>query len=156
MLDFDGVLHPEGCARGDEFCHVDALQQVLRQVPKVKIVISSLWRVESSLEQLRSHFAADIAARIAGVTPDLFDGEFNVPALRQRECEQWIRENDPGSRWLALDDRDDGFEPGCPHVLLVPRDFEGGTGLESHHLEDLLLRLRALVYTARPSRRARP
>ena len=69
FLDFDGVTHPEPCRSDALFCFLPRIEEVLREHPEVDIVISSSWRLEFSLEQLRGHFSADIASRVVGVTP---------------------------------------------------------------------------------------
>ena len=69
FLDFDGVLHPEHCHESKHFCCLPVLESALRQVPELKLVITSTWRLHSPLEQLRQRFSAAVAARIAGPTP---------------------------------------------------------------------------------------
>jgi hypothetical protein len=145
MLDFDGVLHAEGCAPGEHFCRLALLEEALRRCPEVKLVISSMWRLDATLAALRAHFAPDIAPRIVGMTPDFFDPAGDgVAGLRQRECEAWIAANDPGAPWLALDDRPEAFDAGCAHLLAVPFHTEGGRGLERAHAEALVRRVQAL------------
>ena len=99
---------------------------MLREHPEVDIVISSSWRLEFSLEQLRGHFSADIASRVVGVTPSNKQPGVNwLPAgtgrhEREAECEAWMRENrDWGTPWLALDDRAHWFRPDCGDLLLT-------------------------------------
>lgn len=99
FLDFDGVLHPlYPTAELPEFCYLPRLAAVLRDFPRVEIVISSSWRTEFELEALRAFFPADLQARIIGVTPWL-------PGSRCEEVLAWLREHRPGSPWLALDDQ---------------------------------------------------
>ena len=73
FLDFDGVLHPEHCHESKHFCCLPVLESALRQVPEFKLVITSTWRLQSPLEQLRQRFSSDVAVRIAGTTPKYFD-----------------------------------------------------------------------------------
>ncbi|WP_245901631.1 HAD domain-containing protein [Simplicispira suum] len=49
------------------------LESAFRQVPELKLVITSTWRLHSPLEQLQQRFSADVAARIAGATPKYCD-----------------------------------------------------------------------------------
>ncbi len=71
FLDFDGVLHPEPCySDSDLFCHRPLFESVMREFPDIEIVISSTWRQNRSLAQLKALFSDDIAACIVGVTPD--------------------------------------------------------------------------------------
>lgn len=110
FLDFDGVLHPEYVGQATPadvvFCHLPRFEGVMRDHPKVDIVISSTWREQFPLTALRARFSPDIAARIIGATPvtHRIDGKY-TPARREGEILDWLRqagrEHEP---WLALDD----------------------------------------------------
>lgn len=146
MLDFDGVLHPEGCLPGHHFCRLAPLEALLRRFPDVRIVVSSMWRLNATLAQLRSHFAPDMRERVVGATPDLFDpAAGDACGLRQRECEAWIAAHDPGAAWVALDDRPEAFDAECRHLVAVPFHTEGGEGIEREHLAALDERVRSLL-----------
>ena len=73
FLDFDGVLHPEHCHESKHFCCLEVFEQAVRQAPDIELVVTSTWRLQNSLEQLRKRFSIDVAARIAGVTPRFAD-----------------------------------------------------------------------------------
>ena len=79
FLDFDGVLHPEHCHESKHFCCLPVLEDALRQAPEWQVVISSTWRLQKSLDQLRSRFSADIAERVVGETPR-FNTLVDVPS----------------------------------------------------------------------------
>jgi hypothetical protein len=72
-LDIDGVMHgiPRAGGAIAHFEHKDAFECLMREFEAVDIVISSSWRKECSLEELRALFSADIRPRIIGVTPIL-------------------------------------------------------------------------------------
>jgi len=108
FLDFDGVLHPLFTRpelppeESWPFCYLPRLAAVLRDYPSVEIVISSTWRLQRDLEQLREPFPDDLRPRVIGTTPHLFDDErFGA---RQREALHWLAHHRPGSPWIALDD----------------------------------------------------
>jgi hypothetical protein len=143
-LDIDGIFHPEGCDSDLEWVHLERFQEAIREVPEVAIVITSYWRTTHTLNELRAHFAPDVAARIVGATPDLHDPEVPEDGRRQLEMETWMRENAPGAAWLALDDRASYFKPNCPNLLLVAHADEGGIGLQPEHLMELVERLQSL------------
>lgn len=90
FLDFDGVLHPEydGQATPADivFCHLPRFEGVMRDYPKVEIVISSMWREQFPLAALRARFSPDIAARSIGTTPvtPRIDVQY-LPARRETE-----------------------------------------------------------------------
>ena len=110
FLDFDGVLHPEQdrepTPAEEIFCHLPRFEAVMREFPTVEIVISSMWRYQFTLDQLRARFSPDIAARIIGTTPqtERIDEEYR-PARREGEILDWLaaagRNNET---WIALDD----------------------------------------------------
>ncbi|EOB7986418.1 HAD domain-containing protein [Pseudomonas aeruginosa] len=110
FLDFDGVLHPEydGQATPADvvFCHLPRFEAVMRDHPEVEIVISSTWREQFLLDDLRARFSPDIAARIIGATPvtPRIDGKY-MPARREGEILDWLRQSGRKHEpWLALDD----------------------------------------------------
>jgi len=110
FLDFDGVLHPqydgEPTPVDQVFCHLPRFEAIMRDFPSVEIVISSTWRNQFTLEQLRSRFSPDISARIIDVTPQAehADGKY-LPTRREGEILDWLaidgRSDVP---WIALDD----------------------------------------------------
>ncbi|MDP2370318.1 HAD domain-containing protein [Rhodoferax sp.] len=113
FLDFDGVLHPqyEGQAVPVDvaFCNLSRFEAVMRDFPHVEIVISSTWREQFDLDNLRARFAPDIAARITGTT--LLSCQAPPPSLvellarREWEIANWLRALDrSGEPWIALDD----------------------------------------------------
>ncbi|MEJ6002757.1 HAD domain-containing protein [Paucibacter soli] len=141
-LDIDGIFHPEGCPPDEEWAHLWRFEEALREVHGVAIVISSARRCGTSLADLKSHFSPDIAARIIGVTPDLYTpGAQYTRGLRQLEIETWMLSNAPGIPWLALDDRKGLFHEDCNSLLLVRHADEGGIGLQHEHLEEMIRRL---------------
>ena len=146
FLDFDGVLHPEHCHESKHFCCLPVLESALRQVPEFKLVITSTWRLQSPLEQLRQRFSSDVAVRIAGTTPKYFDLN-DVPQTlvgyeREAECHAWLRMHEASHLpWLAVDDRSWLYRPFCKSLFLT----DGRTGLGPTSGELLVARLRQLL-----------
>lgn len=145
FLDFDGVLHPEFCHESRHFSCLPFLEQVLRQVPDVDVVISSTWRLQWPVEQLRSRFSPDVAHRVIGATPQFTDLEDVPDSLlgyeREAECQAWLRAHDRAVfPWLAVDDRSWLYRPFNRSVFLV----EGKTGMTAAGAEALMERLRNL------------
>ena len=71
FLDFDGVLHPDGIAK---FSRLPVLERFLVEMPDAEVVVSSTWREDHTLDQLRDIFSPPLRSRITGVTPSLDDG----------------------------------------------------------------------------------
>lgn len=111
FLDFDGVLHREfipGSTPGrvrvntHQFTHLANFEAVVRDFPDIDIVISSTWRINHSLNELRSYFSDDIATRIIDVTPVL---PTRTVDRRELEIKQWlVHAGRSGERYLAIDD----------------------------------------------------
>lgn len=108
FLDFDGVLHPqfEGIPTPADqlFCHLPRFETVMRDFQKVQIVISSTWRYQFSLDQIRTRFSPDIAAQIIGTTPET-DQDAYIPDRREQEILSWLAATgNQDAQWIALDD----------------------------------------------------
>lgn len=128
FLDFDGVLHPIPCKNADLLCHIPRLEKVLRDYPQVQIVISSLWRCEQPIEQLRGWFSEDIRPRVIGITPFISEPDertgFILAQTRHAEILEWIAQNKYGGPWVALDDAVNEFPDPC--LTLIPCRTEFG------------------------------
>ncbi len=106
FLDIDGVLHPDPPQLDQRFRSLPRLVAALRDFPTVEIVISSLWREQLCLDEIRQFFPDDIAARIIGTTPLTPRMEGWAPARREGEIIDWLeqagRSEEP---WIAIDDQ---------------------------------------------------
>lgn len=116
FLDFDGVTHPLHCHERQHFSRLSSIEQVLRACPTVEVVLSSTWRLQYPLEQLRARFSNDMRPRIVGVTPlaaNLPAGPSRLEAFpRHKEAWHWMLQNrEAFDRWLAIDDRPYLFRP---------------------------------------------
>ena len=146
FLDFDGVLHPEHCHESKHFCRLPILEDALRQVPETKVVITSTWRLEQRLTDLRQMFSPEIANMLQGVTPRYSELQ-NVPNTlvsyqREAECHAWLWSNNlPHCNWLAVDDRSWHYRPFCKSLLLV----YGRDGLTEATAYQLVTRLHSLL-----------
>lgn len=117
FLDFDGVLHPDGVAL---FSRLSVFEEFMRRMPAVEIVVSSTWREDHSLDELRNFFPARLRDRIIGVTPSLEDGY--ECGGRQKEIEAFLHSaglSKKNCAWVALDDMPLFFESGYPHLVLT-------------------------------------
>ncbi len=116
FLDFDGVLHPISRPNGT-FSQLGLFESTIRKIPELKIVISSGWRLELPYDQLLDRFSPDIRSRIVGVTPNL-QGE--LQHTREKEIREWLFYNGEHPRnWIAIDDSDWLFTPGCKNLILA-------------------------------------
>jgi hypothetical protein len=148
FLDFDGVLHPRPVTgRSGEtnlFSSLHLVENVLREVPDVEVVISSSWRERHSLEEMREYFSENLRERVIDLTPLPADVAC-YPTLsdyaRHAECLTWLARRRPAETlWLAIDDAREEFAPGCANLLLI----DGTVGLTPDSAAELLERLQAV------------
>ena len=145
FLDFDGVLHPEFCHESRHFSCLPLLEQVLRATADIDVVVSSTWRQQYSLDELRSHFSADVSHRVIGVTPE-YKHLVDVPDSllgyeREAECRAWLLTRDRVVfPWLAVDDRPWLYRPFSRSLFLV----DGKTGMTDTSAAALTKRIHEL------------
>lgn len=122
FLDFDGVTHPLHCHESRHFSRLAGIEGVLRACPCVEVVLSTTWRLQHPLVQLRTKFSKDIQHRVVGAT----DAACKLPEWpsrlnaypRHKEAHHWMLNNrDASDRWLAIDDRPYLFRPFCDVVV---------------------------------------
>jgi hypothetical protein len=141
FLDVDRDLHPVG---GDYsfssrfFSHLSPLEELLREVKSVDVVIPLDWRLAESIEQLQRYFSADVRHRIMRATPQL-DPNLTVRHWRQLEIQAWLEGNGRSdAEWVALDDWPPSFEAGFARLVLTDStrafDQDSVQELRSHFL----------------------
>ena len=117
FLEFDGVLHPDGAGK---FSELPLFEKFLSEMPEAEVVISSTWREDHTLDQLRRFFSPSLQPRISGVTLSLDDG-YELGG-RQKEIQSYLTtENlsDSNCAWVALDDIVLFFEDTCQNLVLT-------------------------------------
>lgn len=129
FLDIDGVLHAD---HEQQLARLSVFEDYLLQLPEVRVVISSTWREDYTLAELRDLFCVACRHQIIDVTPILSIGYDQ--GGRQREIEQFLQHPAwRGSVWLALDDWRSFFDPDCPQLLWI----DPSTGFQPEHGEIL-------------------
>ena len=113
FLDFDGVLHPSLCDDNDRFSKVNLLSQALTSSP-CQIIISSSWRFQFSLHQLKTIFPVSMSNLIIDVTGGSITGQY----ARYNEIKHWLESKQkPFADWMAIDDSINEFPPDCPNLI---------------------------------------
>lgn len=138
MLDIDGVLHPEPVQAVDVLCSLPLLHDILKARPKMRVVVTSDWRLRHSLEELSAMLSAGapgLRRRVVGMTPELPDCRHEYQG-REREVMAWITANG-GPEWIALDDVAGNYAYGSKQVYLT--DYR--TGLIPADVPKILARL---------------
>jgi len=114
--DLDGVLHRWPCAAEDMFdpgC-IARFEETIRP-HDVRLVITSTWRLDWSLERIR-HRLGLLGRYLIGVTPDIDDpflrfGRYHE-VLRHRQ-EQAVGE----TPWIAIDDEAGRYPEDLPNLI---------------------------------------
>jgi hypothetical protein len=96
FLDFDGVLHPS--ISEDFFTRNDLLWSAIQDTPP-RIVVSSSWRFQHTLKQLKQLLGPDIGQHVIGTTGKALIGKH----ARFEEINHWIFLHRCAS-WIILDD----------------------------------------------------
>jgi hypothetical protein len=120
FLDFDGVLRRESSPPNslDQDC-VERFESAIRHDAVSKIVISSTWRLAIPLNELRSRFSPDVAARIVGKTPENLEEETYE---RHAEIMAFLESrNLTAMPWVAIDDDPAHFPKGSPVIFTDPK-----------------------------------
>jgi hypothetical protein len=113
FLDFDGVLHPSLCNDNDRFSKVNLLSQLLTSSP-CQIIISSSWRFQFTLDQLKTMFPVSISNLVIDVTGEAITGQY----ARYFEIKQWLESKQkPFADWMTIDDAINEFPPDCPNLI---------------------------------------
>lgn len=122
FLDFDGVLHELDRSMG-LFSREEHLAHVLRDYPQIEIIVSSAWRQDYTLQNIRTFFLTDLRNRIVGVTPtfDIHDAG-DISGSRYREILAYL--DGSTADWLALDDDASLFPSGCAELVLCDDGFK--------------------------------
>lgn len=133
FLDFDGVLNIPSHYGKSMF-----VPEYLARLEKIaidhdlKIVISSSWRENFSLEEIRDFFSDNsLCERIIGCTPVVRQNSWPpyIREIRQLEIQKWMTDNNYDGLWIAIDDDKRIFEDGC--INLVETEFRYGFNEEA-------------------------
>lgn len=116
FLDFDGVTHPSS-ANGSYFReeNIQALEVALDGYD-AQIVISSTWRLDKPLRELRTLLGPKLGEMVVGITPEVDDPFLHNP--RQAEVELYLSQDgvEPWP-WLAIDDNPAFYRDDAPVML---------------------------------------
>lgn len=116
FLDIDGVLHPNsGSALFVSSC-MQVLEDILLNDLSVEIVITSSWREEKSLSEIKALLGQCIGSHVIGHTP-IIDDPF-LKNVRYHEVMQYLESIDnPIRRWIAIDDEPGNYPSDSPVIF---------------------------------------
>lgn len=115
FLDFDGVTHPvSGSPPFKDEC-INALSTVVSKLD-ASIVITSTWRYDKTIDELRNLLGAELGERVIDITPMLdIDPFMHWP--RAREVNAWINEHYSHDKpWAAIDDEEGNYPEGNCYI----------------------------------------
>ena len=136
-LDFDGVLHHEDVrwspkrgaymsAPGEQlFAYVDLLDRQLRDMPDLRIVLSTSWTVRYGCSRTAARLPESLRRRVIGSTwHSRMDKNLFYGTPRGLQVIQDLQRRKP-TGWFALDDDDEGW-PAWSMPYLVQTDGAQG------------------------------
>jgi hypothetical protein len=139
-LDFDGVLHHEDVrwspkrgaymsAPGEQlFAYVDLLDRQLRDLPDLRIVLSTSWTVRYGYSRTAARLPDSLRRRVIGSTwHSRMDKNLFYGTPRGLQVIQDLQRRKP-TGWFALDDDDEGW-PAWSRPYLVQTD--GALGISA-------------------------
>lgn len=118
FLDFDGVLHGKEYKK-ELFQHSPIFCEYIRPYKdNIRIIISSSWREDYTLDILTHHLDIDLQPLIIGITPSHIEG-MNYCG-RFNEIKEYCTVHSISDRdWIALDDMARLFPIDCPNLILI-------------------------------------
>jgi len=128
FLDFDGVLH----STKDDSDFLEKLALLIPLINKYSfnIVISSSWRFQFNLENIKNFFPLIFHKRIIGMTGDPYVGQF----ARYNEIKNYLFDHDKSmADWRALDDTSFEFPDNCENLILCSSNY----GLQTKQIKQL-------------------
>lgn len=140
FLDFDGVLHPNRYSlsnydpdrvftSNEIFSQAPVLAGLITEFP-CQIIISSSWRFNYNIDEIKEKLPKAIAKNVVGVTGDAYIG----PYPRYNEIKEYlISRNKSLYEWRALDDSKIEFPNGCNDLILC----DPNTGITSKQIQEL-------------------
>ena len=119
FLDFDGVLHSMSGYRDEAFCKLPLLEDLISDI-EVDIVVSSSWRFQHSLDELKA-LLGKLGSKVVGTTGEAHVGRH----ARYNEILQYVECHNI-TNWRALDDA--SFEFPSNEMRLIVCDPNTGVG----------------------------
>lgn len=120
FLDFDGVLHSHyGAVESALWFFLPRFESVLRDYPDARIVVSSSWGDDRSIDELRAIFSPDIAPRVVDKVRTN-TRRMNPQGARGDACHLFCRRKHlRAGDWIAIDDTPYLFRKAHPLIHCV-------------------------------------
>lgn len=162
FLDFDGVTHPDKDRSNREtleraggfFCRLPRLEEMLLEdeFRDVKIVISSTWRDQMTIHELKEFFSLEVRDRVIGTTPRRIN--YNGAYQRYAEVQHFVASHEGGDTpWIAIDDLRAHFPENLQNVYYTEFDV-GLTYADIEEIREMVRREMARAMKGSAFRRA--
>ena len=116
FLDIDGVLHPTSGSKPFVPACLSVLESLVSDFPDMEIVITSSWREEKPLSELKALLGAQLGSRVIGATP-IIDEPF-LHHVRYHEAQAYLSQTSkPNRPWVAVDDEGGNYPEHSPVVI---------------------------------------
>ncbi|MDR7093945.1 HAD domain-containing protein [Hydrogenophaga laconesensis] len=151
-LDYDGVLHHhnvlwhpkrgpyDGHPGFQLFEHVALLEQLLDPFPEVQVVLSTAWVRRYGVYATAKRLSPKLRSRVVGATfhSKMDEAEFAAKPRGQQVLEDVMRRKP--SKWVALDDVDEGWPLERSHVFITDECFGLGAPAAANSVRAVLQR----------------
>ena len=129
FLDFDGVLHPSMCDIKKYLSHAPLLAALITEYP-CQIVISSSWRFQYTLEEIKKMLPKAISQQVIGMTGEAYPGAYQ----RYNEIKFYLLVHGKSlADWKALDVTQNEFPADCKNLIICSHL----TGLGQKQIQEL-------------------
>ncbi len=113
FLDFDGVLHSSLCDSKKYLSHAPLLAALMTEY-SCRIIISSSWRFQYSLEEIKKMLPKAISNQVVDMTGNAYEGTYQ----RYNEIKFYLQTHGKSLvDWKALDDSKNEFPPNCENLI---------------------------------------
>jgi hypothetical protein len=101
FTDFDGCLHPHGCAESRFFESAPVLIRLLEPFPHVSLVLSTSWVWDIGFERARDHLPEPLRSRVIGATQQSsWHRTVQITAdVERRKPRAWLAIDDSAPHW---------------------------------------------------------
>ena len=138
FLDIDGVLHPTSGSKPFVPACLSVLESLVSDFPDMEIVITSSWREEKPLSELKALLGAQLGSRVIGATP-IIDEPF-LHNVRFHEVQAYLSQtNKPNRPWVAVDDEIGNYPANSPVIFTDRRT--GITKDDGQRLKSMIIDL---------------
>jgi hypothetical protein len=129
FLDFDGVLHSSFCDDKKKLSQAPFLAALMAEY-SCRIIISSSWRFQYTLDEIKKILPKAISNQVVDITGDAYDGAYQ----RYNEIKFYLQTHGKSlADWKALDDSAEEFPPNCENLIACDQR----TGLGQKQLMEL-------------------